>query len=318
MTRGDYVVGSLMAVPGAKVSGYLDVPGTMVRMPLTVVNGAEPGPTVLITGGVHGGEYPGIEAAIRLAAELDPARVKGRVTVIHIVSPLAFQARQQYVVPQDGKNPNRQFPGNAFGTITERMTHAIMAHVVPGIDAWIDLHGGDIHEALIPFTLYSDAATPEVQARSRQMAEVYGIKYLVPRNAIGGGTYGTGASLGIPAILAEAGQVGQLDEENVQVHLTGCRNVLKHLGVLPGRPEPVGPVTVLRDFPWLRAEQAGCWYPAVKVGDQATAGQTVGVIRDYFGKVVGEYKAPDSGLVLFVVTSLAIGTGDPLLAFGVE
>lgn len=68
----------------------------------------------------------------------------------------------------------------------------------------------------------------------------------------------------------------------------------------------------------MRAEQEGCWYPVVKVGEQASAGQTVGVIRDYFGQIIGEYKAPATGMVLFAVTSLAIGVGDPLLAFGVE
>jgi predicted deacylase len=318
MSKADYTVAGLKAAPGSKVQGFLEVPGTPVRMPITLVNGAEPGPTVLITGGVHGGEYPGIEAAIRLAAELNPARVKGQVAVIHIVSPLAFQARQQYVVPQDGKNPNRQFPGSALGTVTERMAHTIMTQVVPGLDAWVDLHGGDIHEALVPFTIYSDASAPEVQAKSKAMAEVYGIKYVVARNSVAGGTYGAASSAGVPCILTEAGQCGQLDEANTLVHLNGCRNVLKHLGVLPGSPEPVAPIALLRDFPWVRSEQDGCAYPSVKVGDVVTAGQPVAVVKDYFGNVLGEYQAPASGVVLFAVTSLAIGAGDPILAVGVE
>lgn len=318
MSKADYVVAGLVAMPGSKVTGFLEVPGTQIRMPMTVVSGTEPGPTVLITGGVHGGEYPGIEAAIRLAAELEPTRVKGQVAVIHIVSPLAFQARQQYVVPQDGKNPNRQFPGSALGTVSERLAHAIMTKVVPGLDAWVDMHGGDIHEALVPFTIYSDAAAPEVLAKSRAMAEVYGIKYVVARNSVAGGTYGAASLVGVPCILTEAGQVGQLDEANTLVHLNGCRNVLRSLGVLSGAPEPVEPITLLRDFPWVRAEQDGCWYPAIQVGENVTADQVVGVIKDYFGEVIAEYRAPASGVLLFVVTSLAIGTGDPLLAVGVE
>lgn len=304
--------------PGTKATGFLEVPGTQVRMPMTVVKGAQPGPTVLISGGVHGGEYPGIEAAIRLAGELDPAQVRGRVIVIHIVSPLAFHARQQYVVPQDGKNPNRQFPGSARGTISERMAHTIMTQVVPQVDAWVDLHGGDIHEALVPFTIYSDGAAPEVQAKSRAMAEVYGIKYVVARNSVAGGTYGAASAVGVPCILTEAGEVGQLTEENTLIHLEGCRNVLKHLGVLPGAPTPVEPIVLLRDFPWVRAEQDGCWYPAVKTGQMVTEGQSIGTVKDYFGQTLAEYRAPASGVVLFVVTSLAMNAGDPLIAVGVE
>lgn len=318
MSKADYAVAGLRAAAGAKVQGFVDVPGTPVKMPITVVNGAEPGPTVLITAGVHGGEYPGIEAAIRLAAELEPARMRGQLAVIHLVSPLAFQARQQYVVPQDGKNPNRQFPGSALGTVTERMAHTIMTQVAPGADAWIDLHGGDIHEALVPFTIYSDGAAPEVQAKSRAMAEVYGIKYVVARNSVAGGTYGAASAAGIPCILTEAGELGRLDEASTLIHLNGCRNVLRYLHVLPGVPEPVAPIALLRDFPWLRAEQDGCWYPAVQAGAMVTAGQAVGEIRDYFGRTLASYKAPGSGVLLFVVQSLAINAGDPLLAVGVE
>lgn len=304
--------------PGTKVTGFLEVPGTPVRMPMTVVAGAQPGPTVLITAGLHGGEYPGIEAAIRLAGELTPEQVRGRVVIVHIASPLAFHARQQYVVPQDGKNPNRQFPGSALGTVTERMAHTIMTRLACHADAWVDMHGGDIHEALVPFTIYSDSAPLEVQARSRAMAEVYGIRYVVARDSVAGGTYGAASAVGLPCILTEAGGVGQLDEANTLIHLTGCRNVLIHLGVLGGELSPVEPAILLRDFPWVRAEQDGCWYPAVKVGERVSKDQILGRIADYFGQTLAEYRAPATGVLLFVVTSLAMNVGDPLLAVGVE
>jgi predicted deacylase len=310
-------VGGIEARVGERASGHLDVPGTMVRMPVTVIHGAAAGPHVLVTGGVHGGEYPGIEAAIRLSRELDPAEVSGAVVVVHAVSPLAFFARQQYVVPQDGKNPNRQFPGNALGTVTERMAYTLMSEVVSGMDAWIDLHGGDIHEALVPFTIYSDVAEEPVVARSRAMAEVYGIRYVLASDSVKGGTYSAAAAAGIPAILAEAGQVGQLDEASVAIHLKGCRNVLRHLEVVPGEPEPVAPVTRLREFRWLRSQQAGCWYPAVRIGQTVQEHQSVGVVRDFFGNTLEGYRAPGTGVVLFMVTSLAMNEGDPLLAVGV-
>jgi len=318
MSEDKFQVGDITARPGTKVPGFLTVPGTSVQMPMTVVNGEKPGPRLLITGGVHGGEYPPIEAAIRLARELDPAQVCGQVVIIHIVSPLAFQARQQYLVPQDGKNLNRQFPGNALGTYSERMAYTIMTEVVSKMEAWVDLHGGDIHEALVPFTVYSDSAAEDVVSRSRTLAEFYGIEYVIASDSVSGATYGASAAAGVPCILAEAGQVGELDEKNTQVHLKGCRNVLRHLGVLPGDPEPVAPIKLLRDFLWLRAGEAGCWYPSAKIGDIVEAGQPIGVIKDYFGESLAEYRAPGAGAVLFLVTSLAINEGDPLMGVGVE
>ena len=311
-----FQIGGLVVEPGARGSGFLEVPGTGVRMPLTVVNGVEDGPRVLITGGVHGGEYPGIEAAIRLARELDPRELRGTVVLVHPVNLPAFHARVQYLVPQDGKNLNRQFPGNALGTVSERMAHVLMSEIVHRMDAWVDLHGGDIHEALIPFTIYSDAAEEGVVSASRAMAEVYGIEYVLAGATVKGGTYSAASKAGVPCILAEAGQVGQLDEASVAIHLRGCRNVLKHLGALPGEPEPVAPIRLLRTFAWLFSGQTACWYPTVEIGQRVEVGQAVGVVRDYFGETLEEHWAPASGVVLFLVTSLAINEGDPLLAVG--
>jgi len=86
-------VGQLSAERGQKVRGWLPVTGTALRLPTTLAHGAEAGPTLLVTGGIHGGEYPGIEAAIGLACALDPAALYGSVIVVHIASPTAFQAR---------------------------------------------------------------------------------------------------------------------------------------------------------------------------------------------------------------------------------
>jgi predicted deacylase len=316
MTKVAFEVAGITATPGTKATGFIPVEGTNVQMPVTVVNGRESGPTVLVTAGVHGGEYPGIQAAISFAAELDPSRVRGQAIIIHIVSPLAFQARQQYVVPQDGKNPNRNFPGSRLGTVAERMAHTVMSEAAARSDAWVDLHGGDIHEALIPFTIYSQHGPAGVRDRARGMAEVYGIEYVLESDSVKGATYGAAAAQGIPCILTEAGGCGQLDEESTQIHLQGLRNVFAHLGVLPGEPTPVKPIKPLTNFPWLRAAEAGCWYPTVKVGATVTKGQPVGELRDYFGRTLSSYEAPVSGVVIFVVTSLAVNVDDPLVAIG--
>ncbi len=316
MSDAVWSAGTATAGPGQKVRGVLPVPGTGLQMPMTLVNGARPGPMVLVTGGVHGGEYPAIEAAIRLARDLDPGQMSGRVAIVHIYGISAFHARLQYLVPEDGKNPNRVFPGNATGTVSERMAYALMETLVAGAGAWVDLHGGDIHEALEPFTIYSDGAAPDVVAKSRAMAEAYGIPRIIRSQAIAGGTYGAATGRGVPAILTEAGGVGQLDEPSVTLHLKGLRNVLRLLGVLPGKPEPVPPATHFTQFAWLRSEHTGCWYPSVRGGERVTQGQLVGVIKDYWGDLLAEQRAPASGVVLFVVTSLAINPTDPLVGIG--
>ncbi|HEX9246478.1 MAG TPA: M14 family metallopeptidase [bacterium] len=307
--------GPLRAEPGTKVTGFLDVPGTPIRMPLTLVCGAEPGPLLSITAGVHGGEYPGIEAAIRTAAWLDPRSLRGSAIIVHIVDVPAFQGRNIYICPLDGKNPNRVFPGNPEGTASDRLAHTLFTQVIAPSTCYVDLHGGDINEALVPFTIMVETGDQAVDARTLGLARVYGIRYVV-RGRVAGGTYAAAAQRRIPAILTEAGGQGLLSEEALQVHLRGLRNVLRHLEMIPGRPEPVEPISVLAGLHWVTSEHTGLFYPTITPGDRVEQGQPVGETRDYFGRRLAALTAPATGTVLFTVTTPATNPGDPLFAVG--
>src|SRR5258708_6715264 len=231
--KTDLKIGDVSAAPGKKSKGFLKVPNTAVQIPLVIANGAQEGPTLLVTAGIHGGEYPCIDAGICFGRELDAAQVCGRVIVIAPVSLNAFHARQAFVVPEDGKNLNRVFPGKATGTIAEQMAHTLMTEVVPHANAWVDLHGGDIPEALVPFSGIHEAKDPKVTDQSRQEAAAFGIEYVVHPSSLGGTTLDAATDTGIPALLAEAGQLGILDEASTQILLQGCRNVARYLGILP-------------------------------------------------------------------------------------
>jgi len=65
----------------------------------------------------------------------------------------AFRTRTPFVCPIDNVNPNRVFPGDPSGSYSEQMTHALINEFVVHSDAYIDLHGGDIPEALVPFVI---------------------------------------------------------------------------------------------------------------------------------------------------------------------
>ncbi len=314
-------VGEAAAPPGQIARGRIRVAvGTAaaVEMPVVLINGSRPGPTVCVTGGIHGGEYPGIEAAIRLSRSLTPQAVRGAVIVVPIVSVAAFQRRAIYINPMDGVNINRVFPGNPAGTVTEVMAATLFREAVAQSDALIDLHGGDLVEALVPFTLYYQSGNPQVDEASRKMAEVFGIRYIVRSLAIRGGSYQAAAAMGKPAILAESGMQGILDEPSVQIHVRGLLNVLKHLGVLEGAPEPTAPPVHFPQSAWLAAEDGGIFYPAVSVGQEVEKGQVVGEFRDWFGDHLARVESPAKGVILFLVTSPAINRGDPILSVGVS
>ena len=112
-------------------------PGQKVRVPLPVSGaqpldtvclcGTAPGKTLAVTAGVHGCEYVGVQALRRLAAELDPAELSGNVIFLPLANPTGFYAGAKQVVPEDGDNLNRAFPGDPAGTLSARLAHALEA-----------------------------------------------------------------------------------------------------------------------------------------------------------------------------------------------
>jgi uncharacterized protein len=319
MSTRPITVGEITAVPGQAARGFLvtDVgKGVTVRMPVVVINGQADGPTFVVTAGVHGAEYPGIEAAIRLSRTLSPTQVRGAVIIVPVVSVPAYQRRAIYINPLDGINLNRVCPGNPTGTITEIMADLLFKNVIAQADYYMDLHGGDMIEALVPFTLYYKSGNEEVDAASRALAEAYGIPIILGSTVLRGGTYGAAAAMGKPAVLTEAGGQGILDEPSTQIHLRGVLNVLKRFGGLPGQPETGSAPVYYNKFVWVAAEQDCVYYPKVAVGQQVKEGELIAEFTDLFGEKIGELKSPATGPVLFLVTSPAINKNDPLMAIG--
>jgi predicted deacylase len=138
---------------------------------VNVVGEAGEGPHLTVIAGVHGTEYASIAAARQLLAELRPAELSGTVTVAPVINLPAFWARTPFVVPLDGKNLNRSFPGDADGSAAERIAAAVTERLIKGSDYVIDLHAGDLPEALEPFVFYD--ASP-VEGRARELALAYG------------------------------------------------------------------------------------------------------------------------------------------------
>jgi len=270
-----------------------------------------------VTAGIHGTEYPGIEAARRFGLELDPGNLSGQVVIVHIANPTAFYRRSIYVSGFEDQNLNRMFPGKEEGTSTERLAYALFHQVIRRADLYVDLHGGDMIEALAPFVAYVDTPTHPRQTESaRRLALAYGIKY-VCKGTTPGSAYVTAGNSGIPTLLAEAGGQGILSEQDVQVHLHGLRNILYAFKMVTGiAVNQITPVFI-RDSVSLRSEVRGLYYPTVRLDEQVTHGQRLGHITDSFGESAKDVVSPVTGYVKWVVTSLAINPGDPLMSIAV-
>lgn len=287
--------------------------------PYTAVRGAVDGPRLALISGVHPAEYPAIEANIRATRALDPSRLRGTVVSLPLVDVPAFLPRTPFVCPIDGKNPFRTFPGDPNGSFTEVLTDAIFRAVIAPSDALVDLHGGDMVEALYPYSIYSPGGEERVNRASAALGRAFGLPYLVARKPQPGGSGGTAvqaaAAAGIPGIIAEAGSSGLLTEPETKMLVDGVTNALRHLGMLEGDVAEVKPIEIDR-FTWLNSPVEGMWYPSVAVGERVREGQTIGRIGDLFGDTVAEIAAPHDGDVLLVTSSPAMPAEGLIVAVG--
>jgi len=312
-------------VPGSVARGRVDWGDPVLaggEWPYIAVRGARPGPAVLVTAGIHGSEYASIDAAIRLGAALDPARVAGQILCLPVMNPMAFWERTAYVVPADNLNLNRVFPGKPKGSFSERLAHQLTQRAMRHADAYIDMHGGDLPEALVPFALYFETGNAALDRKAAAMAEAFGSPALLVERGthapVSGLAYATAASLGVPAILVEDGGAGQYDAGIAQRLADGVENVLRSIEVLPGGARNMPPPRRFAKFSWVRSEGAGFFRHEVKVGEEVGAGQRLGRLVDFYGAPVEEVTTPDAGQILFLVVSPAIGKKGLICGIGVE
>ena len=291
-----------------------------LELPCFEAVGESDGPQLCLLGGIHGGEYSSIAAVVRFMNGLDTAELRGRITAVPIVSMPSFRARTAFVMPQDGKNLNRCFPGSLDGTFSDVLARHVFDELIAPSNFMVDLHGGDMVEALEPFSLYDESA---VEAEARGLAIAFGLPYLVrsaPSEApISGTTTSAAAAAGVPAVIAEVGGCGLLEEDAVRMHLDGIANALRHLCMLPGEVTP--PRADMRSvgrFAWLRSTEEGWWEPEVRAGDEVRSGSRLGTVRNLFGDVIEPVPAPEDGVVLFLTTSPAVTADGLLLGLGAD
>ena len=139
-----------------------------VEHPAFQARGKQDGPRVALLGGIHGCEYSSIAAVTRFMSELDTDELAGTITAVPVVSMESFEQRSPFVVPADGKNLNRGFPGDPDGTYTDAARARDLRRADRARGRRLDLHGGDLVEALEPFALYDDRrGEPRASSRSR-------------------------------------------------------------------------------------------------------------------------------------------------------
>jgi predicted deacylase len=220
--------------------------GTVLRIPLHVITGAQDGPTLALTSGLHGSEWLGIEVFRRLMGTLDPNRMRGRVLAVPVGNPQAFQHLTRNT-PDESDEPdlNRVFPGGDTW-LTVQIAREIDQEVLAHADYLIDFHAGIWGSAMGEVGYGQDVPNQAVASEAAAIAHAFGYPCVRRLNVMGGfpgprsiGAYSS-ARLEIPAISASIGGCGfspELEERWIEMNVNGIRNVMMHVGILEGVPD---------------------------------------------------------------------------------
>lgn len=294
-------------------------------MPVTIISGKEKGPVFTIIAGIHGFEYPPITAVQELIKEIDPKKLKGTLIVVPIANVGSFYKRTPFVNPSDHKNLNNAFPGSETGTSTEQIANYITKQIIPQSDVFLDIHGGDANEDLLPFVCYYNNASEEKKTLlTSKLSEISGINhivsypYTITKTEPAKYAFKQASQNGKTALSIEAGKLGNVQTEAVHLIKKAVYNMLNYMEMYSNGTAPVkNPSAVyLNNQEYVKAEVAGIFNSTLKSGDYIKKGDKIGFVSNEFGKVLIEIKSPATGIILYKIGTPPVNKGETVFCIG--
>lgn len=284
--------------------------GDPVEIPVTIINGAHGGPSVLLNAALHGDELNGVKVIQEVASRYDPTEIHGTLVCIHVANVPGYLAQQRYIPIYD-LDLNRSFPGRDGANTAERMANQIYRHFVEPCDIGIDFHTSTRNRTTM-YHVRADMSNPDVA----RLARSFGANLILSGEAEASSLRTVATNDGIPTITVEMGRAHRFQPALVERALDGVESVLAEYGVLPDTPVSWPGWTRIidsaTDKTWLRADVGGL--VEMQYGDVPLVheGDTICTISDHFKTRETRVEAPFTGLVVGVLQNPVAAPGHPL------
>jgi len=281
-------------------------PGAASSMPVMVVHGRRPGPTMWLSGAIHGDEVNGIDIVRRIILELDAKALAGTVLAVPIVNVFGVTAGDRYL--PDRRDLNRSFPGSPRGSLAARMAHIFFDNVVSRCDLGLDFHSGSAGRSNLP-QIRCDLD----QDATRRLAVAFGAPVTLHATLRDGSLRAAARRGGTPVLLYETGEAHRFDEAGIRLGMGGALRVLKSLGMIDDAPEREREPLFSRNSSWIRAGRGGFVHLSVGLGDRVRAGQALATVTQTFGRGRIPLRARDAGVVIGVLRDALVHHGDAVV-----
>lgn len=280
---------------------------TPVAMPVHVVHGRRPGPTLFVSAAVHGDEIIGVEIVRRLLKRASLGGLRGTLLAVPIVNSFGFVNHSRYL--PDRRDLNRSFPGSPEGSLASRLADLFLQEVVLRSDFGIDLHSAAVHRTNLPQIRVSPS-----RADTMELAEAFGAPLILTSKIRPGSLREAAQESGIDVLIFEGGESLRFDEFAARVGVSGILRVMHKLEMITGRGVGRARVPSIKSTTsaWLRAPAGGLLRTFRSIGDEVQAGETLGIISDPFGEVEHEINAEQAGLLISRTNLPVVNEGDAL------
>lgn len=285
--------------------------GMSSETPVLVVHGHKAGPTLCITGAVHGDELNGIEIVRRVVQDLDPATLTGTVIGVPIVNIHGFRRGTRYL--PDRRDLNRFFPGNPQGSSAARIAHSLFEGIVRHCDALVDLHTGSFYRANLP-QVRADLGIERVA----ELAHGFGGMLVLNSEASPGTLRRAATDAGIPAVILEAGEPLRLQPKQVDQGVAGINRLLRSLGMIRKATLLKQPEPVYYRSRWVRADHGGVLFSVVRLGQTVRPGDILGNVTDPITNEQNLIHAPVEGRIIGMAVNQVVMPGFAAFHIGTE
>ncbi len=285
---------------------------THIDIMVTVARALEPGPVLLLMGGLHGDEINGIEIVRRIIEAGHHIPQRGTVICIPIINIYGFINFSRNV--PDGKDVNRSFPGNNNGSLASRIAYYLMKDIIPKIDYGIDFHTGGADRENYP-----QVRCMLNEEENRKLADAFYAPVTLHATYKPRSLRQSAAKLGKRIIVFEGGESVRLNENAIEHGISGAMRLMNHLGISSFPEEKPSYINqVFMHSSWIRARTSGIFKSHVATGDQIRKNQTVGMITDPFGEFRVQLKSHTSGCVIGLNNNPILHQGDAVMHIGVS
>jgi predicted deacylase len=257
--------------------------GTIAIPVCIIANGR--GPTILLTGGVHGDEYEGQIALGRLSREIDPLTIEGRLIIVPSINLPAALASTR-TSPLDGQNLNRVFPGDPDGTPSEQIAYFIETVLAPISDTWFDFHSGGTSLNYLPLIATHEFQDKEINRKAGFILDAFGAPLALVWKFFDEPRMGKSCAErnGIVYISSEFGGGGSVNQDGLRICYEGTLRALAALEVIDAdaiavsKPDLTKKLIVRDRDDNLYATASGVFAPSVSLGAEVRSGQSIGEV----------------------------------------